>query len=104
MIFGRAGTVRVAEDVPAWLVALVVDGRRPRPGEEGHGEFGAAVYLSKLPASSPALVPGVDDLLAAHRPALLEALRVRYPRASASSLERRLGEVAAHPLADVEAL
>jgi len=104
MIFGRVAAPRVGEDVPAWLLGLVVDGRRPRPGEEGHGEFGAAVYLSKLPASSPALSPGVDDLLARHRPALLAALRVRHPRASASALEARLGAVARHPLADVEVL
>ena len=104
MIFGRAETVRVAEDVPGWLLQLVVDGRRPRPGEEGHGEWAGAVYLSTLPASSPAVVPGVDDLVAAHRPALLEALRVRFPRASASALEARLGAVAAHPLAEVEVL
>lgn len=105
MIFGRAArSVRVVEGVPGWLLQVVVDGRRPRPREEGHAEFGAAVYLSRVAPACPAFSPSVEDLVAHHRPALLAALRARYPRASAVALERRLQAVAAHPLAEVEAL
>ena len=103
-IFGRAGTAREAAAVPAWLEALVVEGRRPRPGETEHSEWAAAIYLSTLPPTSPAVVPSVDELVARHRLALLKALLVRYPRASAVALERRLQAVAAHPLGDLEVL